>query len=95
LKLREFSKPSITCSNNICTRSQYVKSDDVLKSVAIQLTDFLRRNTTIDWMNQENVKAKIRSGVKKILLDSEFSPDTFEKLVPVIMVQAENNYAEI
>ena len=73
----------------------YVKSDDVLKSVAIQLTDFLRRNTTIDWMNQENVKAKIRSGVKKILLDSEFSPESFEKLVPVIMVQAENNYAEI
>jgi len=74
---------------------QYVKSDDVLKSVAIQLTDFLKRNTTIDWMNQESIKAKIRAGVKKILLDSEFSPDSFEKLVPVIMVQAENNYAEI
>jgi len=74
---------------------QYVKSDDVLKSVAIQLTDFLKRNTTIDWMNQESIKAKIRSGVKQILLDSEFSPESFEKLVPVIMVQAENNYAEV
>jgi len=74
---------------------QYVKSDDVLKSVAIQLTDFLKRNTTIDWMNQESIiKAKIRAGVKRILLDSEFSPESFEKLVPVIMVQAENNYSE-
>jgi len=39
-------------------------------------------------------KAKIRAGVKRILLDSEFSPESFEKLVPVIMVQAENNYSE-
>ena len=45
---------------------QYVKSDDVLKSVAIQLTDFLKINITIDWMNQESIKAKIRAGVKKI-----------------------------
>ena len=73
---------------------EYVKSDDVLKSVAIQLTDFLKRNTTIDWLNQESIKAKIRAGVKRILLDSEFSPESFEKLVPVIMVQAENNYSE-
>ena len=72
---------------------EYVKSDDVLKAVAIQVTDFLKQNTTIDWLNQESIKAKIRSGVKRILLESNFSPESFEKLVPAIMVQAENNYS--
>ena len=74
---------------------EYVKSDDALKAVAIQLTDFLKRNTTIDWMNQESIKAKIRAGIKRILLESNFSPESFEKLLPTIMVQAENNYAEV
>jgi len=74
---------------------EYVKSDDVLKSIAIEVTDFLKRNTTIDWLSQENVKAKIRTGVKRILLKSGFSPEAFEKLVPTIMMQAESNYAEV
>ncbi len=74
---------------------EYIKSDDVIKAVAIQLTDFLKRNTTIDWLNQESIKAKIRAGVKRILLESDFAPESFEKLIPVIMVQAENNYSEI
>jgi len=74
---------------------EFVKSDDVLKSIAIEVTDFLKRNTTIDWLSQENVKAKIRTGVKRILLKSGFSPEAFEKLVPTIMMQAESNYAEV
>ncbi len=71
----------------------YVESDAVLKSVAVELTDFMKRNTTIDWLNQESVKAKIRSGVKRILLKSGFSPESFEKLIPMIMLQAESNYS--
>ncbi len=74
---------------------EYVKSDEVLHSVAVKLTDFMKRNTTIDWLSQESIKAKIRSGVKRILLESGFSPESFEKLLPVIMLQAENNYREI
>ncbi len=74
---------------------EYAKSDDTLKAVSIQLTDFLKQNTTIDWMNQESIKAKIHVGIKRILLESDYSPESFEKLIPVIMIQAENNYAEV
>ncbi len=79
----------------VAQAKEYAKSDDTLKAVSIQLTDFLKQNTTIDWMNQESIKAKIRAGIKRILLESDYAPESFEKLIPVIMVQAENNYAEI
>ena len=79
----------------VAQAKEYAKSDDTLKAVSIQLTDFLKQNTTIDWMNQESIKAKIRAGIKRILLESDYVTESFEKLIPVIMVQAENNYAEI
>ncbi|MDE1818365.1 MAG: type I restriction endonuclease subunit R [Thaumarchaeota archaeon] len=71
---------------------EYIESDEKLIEVARQLTDYMKNNTTIDWMNQESKKADIRSAIRMILLRSGFSTESFEKLVPIIMTQAENNY---
>jgi len=73
---------------------EYAKSDKVIVEIASELADFMKRNTSVDWLNQESIKAKIRSGIKKILIEHDFPVESFEKLVPVIMQQVESNYGE-
>jgi len=74
---------------------EYVESDKVAKQIARDVTIYLKRNLKIDWLNQDDVKASIRMGVRKILLKSDFTVDEMEKIVPVIMQQAENNYGAL
>ncbi|EGP94048.1 type I restriction endonuclease subunit R [Nitrosarchaeum koreense] len=70
----------------------YVKSDAVIKQISLDLTKYLKGNIRIDWINQENIKAEIRMGVRKILLRADFPTDKIEEIVPKIMDQAETNY---
>jgi len=71
---------------------EFVKSDEALKEVAVKLTECLKKNTTIDWMNQDSIKAKIISEVKKILRNSGFGLEGIEKILPLVMIQADNVY---
>ena len=73
---------------------EYVEIDKTAKQIAIDVTKYVKRNTTIDWMNQDQVKAEIKIGIRKILLKSDFPIDEIEKMIPVIMQQTENNYGE-
>ena len=73
---------------------EYVESDKIVKQIAIDVTEYVKRNTTIDWMNQDQVKAEIKTGIRKILLKSNFPTDKIEKIIPVIMQQTESNYGE-
>ena len=79
----------------IATGKEYTKSDKTLVEIATKLTEFMKKNTGVDWLNQESIKAKIRSGIKKILIDYDFPVESFEKLVPIIFQQAEVNYSGI
>lgn len=38
----------------------YLNSDKELREIAISLTTYLKNKVTIDWINQEQVKAEIR-----------------------------------
>jgi len=49
--------------------------DDTLKQIAIELTDNLRKNTTIDWAVRETVRARLRLMVKRILRKYKYPPD--------------------
>lgn len=74
---------------------EYVKSDKVAKQIAIDVTNHVKKNTTIDWENQDNIKAEIRIGISKILLKFDFPIDEIERVVPMIMEQTSNNYGEL
>lgn len=78
----------------IAAGTEYAKSDKVLVEIATRLTKFMKENTGVDWLNQESIKAKIRSGIKKILIEYNFPAESFEKLIPIIFQQAEVNYSE-
>ena len=65
------------------------------RDIAIDLTTYLKNKVTIDWINQEQVKAEIRVIIRNILRKANFPLEEIDKLIPVIMDRAENNYREL
>jgi type I restriction enzyme R subunit len=90
----QLSDEEIAFYDIISLGKEYVETDKKAREIAIEVTDYIKRNTKIDWVNQDHVKAEIRMGVRKILLKSDFPIDEIEKVVPVIMQQTERNYSE-
>jgi type I restriction enzyme R subunit len=72
-----------------------VLGDDVLRRIAHELVDQIRKNVTIDWTVKESVKAKRRVMVKRILTKYRYPPDKQPKAVATILEQAEILCAEI
>lgn len=63
--------------------------DDTLKKNAIELTDNLRKNTTIDWAVRETVRARLRLLVKRILRKYKYPPDQEKTAIDAVLDQAE------
>ena len=49
--------------------------DQILKQIAHELTESVRNNTSIDWQYKQNVQAKLRVLVKRILRKYKYPPD--------------------
>lgn len=62
--------------------------DDVLRHIARELVDTVRKNTSIDWTVRENVQAKMRIAVKKILRKHGYPPDMEAKATETVIEQA-------
>ena len=71
---------------------EYLENDAIVRKIAIDVTDYLKKNLKIDWLNQEHVKAEIRSGVTKLLMKEHLPIEEIEKVIPIITQQTENNY---
>ena len=66
-----------------------VLGDATLKTIARELVETVRRNTTIDWTVRENVRAHLRVLVKRILRKYGYPPDMQEKATLTVLEQAE------
>ncbi len=66
-----------------------VLGDETLRDIARQLVDTVRNNVTIDWTLRENVRAKLRVLVKRILRKHGYPPDKQEKATRTVLEQAE------
>lgn len=66
-----------------------ILGDETLRTIARELVETLRKNTTIDWAVKENVRAKLRTMVKKILRKHGYPPDKQEKATQTVLQQAE------
>ena len=66
-----------------------VLGDDVLRTIARELVVTIRENVTIDWTLRENVRAKLRVYVKRILRKYGYPPDKQEKATVTVLEQAE------
>ncbi len=66
-----------------------VLGDQTLRSIAQELVRTIRSNITIDWTVRENVRARLRTLVKRILRRYGYPPDKQEKATQTVLEQAE------
>lgn len=65
-----------------------VLGDEILRHIARELVDTIRKNSSIDWTVRENVQAKMRIAVKKILRKHGYPPDLELKATETVIEQA-------
>jgi type I restriction enzyme R subunit len=63
--------------------------DATLKLIAQELTMHLRKSLSVDWNVRENVRAKIRLLIKRILRKHRYPPDAEQKAIELVIQQAE------
>lgn len=63
--------------------------DDILKKIAIEITEKLRESTTVDWQVRESVRAKLRILVRRTLQKWKYPPDKQADAVELVLKQAE------
>ncbi len=61
---------------------------DKLRELAVVLTETIRKNTTIDWTIKENVQAKMKVAVKRILRKFGYPPDMQLLATETVLKQA-------
>jgi type I restriction enzyme R subunit len=66
-----------------------VLGDETLRDIARELVESVRNNVTIDWTMRENVRAKLRVIVKRILRKHGYPPDKQERATQTVLEQAE------
>jgi len=68
--------------------SKDILGDEILRHIARELVDTVRTNTSIDWTVRENVQAKMRIAVKRILRKHGYPPDMEAKATETVLEQA-------
>ncbi len=66
-----------------------VLGDEMLRMIARELVETVKRNTSIDWTLKESVKANLRRLVRRILNKHGYPPDKQAKAVQTVLEQAE------
>ena len=65
-----------------------VLGDETLRGIARELIETVRGNVTIDWTLRENVRAKLRVLVKRVLRKHGYPPDKQESATRTVLEQA-------
>jgi type I restriction enzyme R subunit len=63
--------------------------DEVLKKIAVEITEKLRASTTVDWQVRDSVRAKLRILVRRTLQRWKYPPDQQADAVELVLKQAE------
>lgn len=63
--------------------------DEILKKIAVEITEKLRNSTTVDWQKRESVRAKLRILVRRTLRRYKYPPDEQKRAMKLVMEQAE------
>lgn len=66
-----------------------VLGDEILKRIAIDLTESIKRNMSVDWNLRDTVRAKMRMSIRRLLKKYGYPPDQQPKAVDTVMKQAE------
>lgn len=66
-----------------------IMGDAILRDIAKEIADIVRRNSTIDWHLREQAQARLRILVKRVLRKYGYPPDKQEQASQEIIKQAE------
>jgi len=66
-----------------------VLGDETLRTIARELVKTVKSNVSIDWTVRENIRAKLRVMVKRVLRKYGYPPDKQEKATQTVLEQAE------
>ena len=66
-----------------------VLGEEALRWLAWELVRTVRKNVTIDWTRRENVRAKLRVAVRRVLRKYDYPPDKQKKATETVLEQAE------
>ena len=63
--------------------------DEILKKIAVEITEKLRASTSVDWQVRDSVRAKLRNLVRRTLRRWKYPPDKQDDAVELVLKQAE------
>ena len=69
--------------------AQEVLGNDVLRELAVYLSEVVRNNATIDWTIKESVRARLKVMVKRTLRRFGYPPDLQKLATDTVLKQAE------
>ena len=74
-------------ANNLSAKN--ILGNDQLREISIVLVKKVKANTSIDWTIKENVQAKLRVAIKRVLRQYGYPPDMQKIATENILKQAE------
>jgi len=85
------SSDEVAFYDAVAERPEVLKTmgDATLKQLATELTEQLRRSTTVDWQVRDSVRAKMRILIKRLLKKYKYPPEGQEAAVTRVLEQAE------
>lgn len=66
-----------------------VLGDEILKQIAVDLTESIKRSMSVDWNLRDTVRAKMRMTIRRLLKKYGYPPDQQPKAIDTVMKQAE------
>ena len=88
----EYAFYSAVADNN---SAMELMGKDKLRELAVVLTETIRNNASIDWEIKENVRAKMRVSIKRLLRRYGYPPDMQMLATETVIKQAEMISAEL
>jgi type I restriction enzyme R subunit len=66
-----------------------LQGEDVLARIARELVEVMRRDVKTDWMVRDDVRAKLRSSIKRLLIKYRYPPDKQPEAIRLVIEQME------
>jgi type I restriction enzyme R subunit len=66
-----------------------LQGNDVLADIARELVRIMQRDTKYDWTVRDDVRAKLRSSVKRVLVKFKYPPDKQPEAIRIVIEQME------
>jgi type I restriction enzyme, R subunit len=67
-----------------------IQGEDVLAQIARELVAVMRRDVRTDWTVRDDVRAKLRSSIKRLLVKYKYPPDKQPDAIKLVMDQMES-----